>query len=206
MKKLFFAFLFIFYYTITTAQLDIDYGVKAGLNYNSNGDLNISGGLGGINQITDGQKEVGYHLGVYTQLNFAKFYVKPELVFSKTTSTYNRSFSSSSEFKLSTLELPILVGYKIVKPIGIYIGPSFQYILDNDFSSTFDLNIENDIVLGFNIGATLNVSKFGIDVRYTNGLSENLAVYFNDRIVDGLSYSLDTRSNQFIMSISYQIN
>ncbi len=206
MKKLFCLFVFIFsFITTVNAQLNINYGIKAGLNYNSNGDLNISGGLAGINEVSDSQNKVGYHIGGFTQLNFTKFYIRPELVYTRTKSTYNSAFSSF-EFKLSTLELPILVGYKIVKPISVYVGPSFQYILDSDFLPSFDLNIENNIVLGLNLGITLNISKFGIDLRYTNGLSENLAVYFNDLIADGLGYFIDTKSNQFIMSISYQIN
>jgi len=153
MKKLLYIFICIIPYTLINAQLDVDYGVKVGLNYNSNGDLNITGGLAGLTNQIKSEKEIGYHLGVYWQINFIKFYIKPELVFTKTVSTYNTAFSSPSEFTLSTLELPILVGYSIVKPISIYVGPSFQYILSNDFSSSFDLNIENDVVLGINIGA-----------------------------------------------------
>jgi len=206
MKKLFYLFIFIFSYTtIANAQLDINYGIKAGLNYNSNGDLSISGGLAGINESIDSQKEVGSHLGIYSQLNFNKFYVKPELVYTRTKSTYNGNFSSL-EFKLSTLELPVLIGYKVVKPISVYVGPSFQYILDTDFLPSFDLNIENDIVLRLNIGITLNISKFGIDLRYTTEISENLAVNFNNLPFDGLGYSIDTKSKQLVMSISYQIN
>jgi len=207
MKKLFCFFVFIFSYITVNAQLNINYGIKAGLNYNSNGDLKISGGLIGTSINSASQKEIGYHLGIYSQINFTKFYVRPELVYTRTKSTYNNSaFSSSLEFKLSTLEIPVLIGYKIVKPISVYVGPSFQYILDSDFLPSFDLNVENDIVLGLNLGITLNISKFGIDLRYTNGLSENLAVYFNDLPVDGLGYSIDTKSNQFVMSVSYQIN
>ncbi len=207
MKKLFYLFVIIFsYITTTNAQLNINYGIKTGLNYNSNGDLIISGGLTGLIKNSDSQKEIGYHLGVYTQINFTKFYVRPELVFTKTKSTYNRAFSSSVEFELSTLELPVLVGYSVIKPLSIYAGPSFQYILDSDFLPSFDLNIENNIVLGLNLGITLNISKFGIDFRYTTVLSENLAVYFNDIPFDGAGYSIDTKSKQFILSLSYQIN
>ena len=204
MKKLFYIFIFS-YTTVANAQFDINYGIKAGLNYSSNGDLSISGGLAGINESIDSQKEVGYHLGIYSQLNFTKFYVTPELVYTRTKSTYIGDFSSF-DFKLSTLELPVLIGYKIVKPINVYAGPSFQYILDTNFLPSFNLNIENDIVLKLNVGVTLNISKFGIDLRYTTGISENLAFNFNDLPVDGLGYSIDTKSNQLVMSISYQIN
>jgi len=204
MKKLLYIFICIIPHTLIIAQLDIDYGVKAGLNYNSNGDLNITGGLAGITKNIKSDKEVGYHFGVYTQLNFTKFYIKPELIYTKTKSSYSNN--TPSKFTLSTLELPILVGYSIIKPISIYVGPSFQYILSNDFSSNFDLNIENDVVLGINIGASVKVSKFGFDVRYTGGLSENLAVYFDDLPVDGMGYSIDTKPNQFILSVSFQVN
>ena len=107
---------------------------------------------------------------------------------------------------MSTIEIPMLVGFNIVKPLSVYIGPSFKYILDNEFSTDFDLNIENEVVLGLNIGVTLQLLKFGFDLRYNPGLSENLAIYTDDLPVDGLGYSIDTKSDQIIFSFSYQFN
>lgn len=206
MKKLLFIITLTLYSIAINAQLDINYGIKTGLNYNANGDLAISGGLAGLNEKVNSERDFGFHVGMYAQLNFTKLYVRPELVFTKTKSTYNNLFSPSSELTMSTIEIPMLVGFNIVKPLSVYIGPSFKYILDNEFSTDFDLNIENEVVLGLNIGVTLQLLKFGFDLRYNPGLSENLAIYTDDLPVDGLGYSIDTKSDQIIFSFSYQFN
>ena len=206
MKKLIFITILAFYSISINAQLDINYGLKTGLNYNVNGNLSISGGLAGFYEKVSSERDFGFHIGTYAQLNFTKLYVRPELVFTKTKSTYNHILSPASEFKLSMLEIPVLVGFRIMKPINLYIGPTFQYIIDNEFSTNFDLNLENDIVLGLNVGIALQLQKLGFDLRYSPGLSENLAVYLDEVPADGMGYSINTKSDQIIFSFSYQIN
>ena len=206
MKKLVFITILTIYSISINAQLDINFGLKTGLNYNVNGDLSIVGTIAGLNETVVSERDFGFHIGTYVQLNFTKLYVRPELVFTNTKSTYNHILSPASEFKLSMLEIPVLVGFRIIKPISLYIGPTFQYIIDNEFSTNFDLNLENDLVLGLNVGVAMQVRKFGFDLRYSPGLSENLAVYFDDLPVDGGGFSIDTKSDQIIFSFSYQIN
>ena len=206
MKKLICIVILTFYSISINAQLDIKYGLKTGLNYTVIGDLTISGGIAGFYEKVASERDFGFHAGLYSQFNFSKLYIRPELVFTKTSSTYNHILSPASEFKLSTLEIPVLVGFKIIKPISVYIGPTFQYILNNKFSNLFDLNIENDIVMGLNFGASIEYKKFGIDLRYSPRLSKNLAIYFNDLVADDFSYSINTKSDQIIFSFSYMLN
>ena len=206
MKKLLFITILTLSSIVINAQLDLNYGLKTGLNYNANSDLAISGGFAGLNEKVNSERDFGFHLGMYAQLNFTKLYVRPELVFTKTKSTYNNLFSPSSELKMSTIEIPMLVGFNIVKKLSVYIGPSFNYILDNEFSTDFDLNIENEVVLGLNVGVAMQLRKFGFDLRYSPGLSENLAVFTDDIPVDGYGFSINTKADQIIFSFSYQIN
>ena len=206
MKKLLFIAILTIYSISINAQLDINYGLKTGLNYNVNGNLSISGGFAGLYEKVSSERDFGFHAGMYAQLNFTKLYVRPELLFTKTKSTYNHLLSPASEFKLSMFEIPVLVGFRIIKPISLYIGPTFQYIIDNEFSTNFDLNIENDFILGLNVGIAMQLQKFGFDLRYSPGLSENLAVDTHYLHVDGFAYSINTKSDQIIFSFSYQIN
>lgn len=206
MKKLVFIAILAIYSISVNAQLDIKYGIKTGLNYTSYGNLSIYGGFAGLNEIVLSEQDFGFHVGAHAQYNFTKIYIRPELVFTKTKSTYSHIFSTSSEFKVSTLEIPVLVGFKIIKPISFYVGPTFQYILVNKFSSDFDLDLENNLVLGLNMGIGIQLQKLGFDLRYSPGLSENLAVFRDDLPVDGLAYSINTKSDQIIFSFSYQFN
>ena len=203
MKKLLLFFCF-FTFLISSAQLD--FGIKAGVNYNSFNDLNITGGSFGTNEFVDSKNSVGYHFGIFSQFNLTKFYVRTELIYVHNKGSFDSQFSNASNFDLSTLELPVLVGFNIIKPLSFYIGPSLIYSLDSNFSDFFDLTIENDLSVGFNIGANFVVDKFGIDLRYSSGFSENTASYLDDIPLDGNGYILDTRPSQFLLSLSYKIN
>ena len=216
MKKLIFITILTIYSISINAQLDINYGIKTGLNYNVNGNLSIYNGWDyGFYENVSSERDFGFHVGMYAQLNFTKLYVRPELLFTKTKSTYNFFALPDSEFKLSMYEIPVLVGFRIIKPISLYIGPTFQFITDYDYQYeknsiggpySLELNLENDFVLGLNVGIALQLKNFGFDFRYSRGLSENLAVDFHRYHADGYGYSFDTKSDQIIFSFSYQIN
>ncbi len=203
MKKLL-LFVFFFSFLISTAQLD--FGIKAGVNYNNFNSLNITGGSIGINEFVNSKNSIGYNIGIFSQFNFTKFYVRPELLYVQNKGSFDSQFSNDSDFKLSTLELPVLIGFNIIKPLNLYIGPSLIYNLDSDFSEFFDLTFENDLTIGYNIGASFIINKFGVDIRYSSGFSENVASYLDDIPLDGNGYVIDTRSSQFLLSLSYQLN
>ncbi len=205
MKKIIFILLLVGSSHLMNAQIDLDYGFKGGLNYNANGDLNITGGFGGFNEDVDSKSEIGYHLGIFTQLNFDKFYLRPELVYSKTKSSYEHQTLQETDFKLITLDVPILLGYKLIKPVSIFAGSYFQYIFYTDFSETFDLELEKDMAIGLSFGAAVQIDRLGFDIRYNTGLSKNSASYTDDLPVDGLAYAIDTKSKQLILSVFFQL-
>ncbi|MCF6279608.1 MAG: PorT family protein [Flavobacteriaceae bacterium] len=170
------------------------FGVKGGLNFNSNGDLTeiISQT---VTNVTNPDTKIGYHIGAFYQSKGNSFYVRPELIYTKTKSDYN-----GADFDMSKLDMPVLVGYKIIKPLSIFAGPAFQYILNTDLDGVNLNDVKNDFTIGVNIGAAVEFGKFGIDVRYEKGLSENLANFTGVNV-----NRLDTRPNQFVVSMSLKL-
>jgi len=205
MKKIILIFLLVVASNLLKAQIDLDYGFKGGLNYNANGDLNITGGFGGFNEDVNSNSEIGYHLGIFTKINFDKFYLRPELVYTKTKSSYEHQTLQETDFKLTTLDIPILLGYELIKPVSVFAGPYFQYIFYTDFSDAFDLELEKDIGVGLSFGAAVQIDRLGFDIRYNTGLSKNSASYTDDLPVDGLAYAIDTKSKQLILSVFFQL-
>ena len=195
-----------FSFLSVNAQTKFEYGVKAGLNYNSIDDLTIFGGLAGFSQRVKSESDLGFHFGVFSQINFTKLYLRTELIYVQNKSRYNENFTSTSKLKLSTLELPVLAGFKIIKPLSFYAGPSLIYNIDGNFSDFLDLELDKRISLGINIGSAFEINKFRIDLRYTKGIAENIAINFDAQIQDGLGYSVDTKPNQFLLSLTYRIN
>ena len=135
----------VFLFAIQTAFSQLSWGVKGGLNFNSNGDITYE-----IADIIEGGVEsasgVGYHAGIYMKAKATRLYVKPELLFTHTESDYK-----SAKFSMNKIDLPINIGFKIFGPISIYAGPSFQYILDSKLEETSLREIDKDISVGGNV-------------------------------------------------------
>ena len=177
------------------AQTGSGFGLKGGVNYAGNGDFFDSA----ENTIQSPDKNIGYHLGVFGQLG-NRVYVRPELVYTSTTSGYNKG-----DLKLNKLDAPVLVGIKVIGPLHIFAGPAFQYILNSKFDGVTIDNIENDFTVGLNIGAGVNFGKFGLDVRYERGLSTNELNFVNSNIGTLNGDRVDTRPDQIILSLSLKL-
>ena len=171
--------------TITISQTDTNFGIKGGLNYNANGNYFESAS----DTYENPDRNIGYHLGVFGKFGDS-FYFRPELVYTATKSEYD-----SGDFDMKKLDGPLLIGVKVLGPISVFGGPSFQYILDSEFENVNIDNIKNDFSIGLNFGIALNFENFGLDLRYERGFSENEANFLeiNDR--------LDTRPDQLIFSL-----
>jgi len=176
------------------AQSNSGYGVKAGLNYNGNGDYFQSISANAQNP----DRNVGFHLGVFGKIG-NRVYFKPELVYTSTKSDYQ-----SQDYAMKKLDAPLLVGAKVIGPLSVFGGPALQYILDSDFDGINVNDIENDFSVGFNFGIAANFEGFGVDLRYERGFSENEASFLSNNGID--NSRLDTRPDQLILSLSLPLN
>ncbi len=182
---------------ISFAQTDSSFGVKAGLNYNANGDYFESASTVARNP----DRNVGYHIGLFGQFG-SSIYLRPELVYTSISSDYD-----NDDFKMQKLDLPLLIGAKIIGPLHVFAGPAFQYILDTEYDGITISDIKNDFTVGLNIGAGINLGKLGIDLRYERGFSDNEARFINTNIIPNPSTNdrIDTRPDQLILSFSLKL-
>ena len=93
--KILFSFLILVFSHVTHAQ----WGIKAGINYNSNGELkeipdNAENIIHG-----SGDKSAGYHIGIIRKIDLPIMFIKPELVYTKTKSSYD----NEGDFEMSKL-------------------------------------------------------------------------------------------------------
>jgi len=182
--------------TIAFAQTDSKFGIKAGLNYNANGNYFESASTAA----KDPTRNVGYHIGFFGQIGNS-VYLRPELVYTSTKSDYD-----NDDFKMQKLDLPLLLGTKVIGPLHVFAGPAFQYILDTKFDDITISDIKNDFTVGVHIGAGLNLGKLGIDLRYERGFSDNEATFINTNIPSlGENSRIDTRPDQLILSFSLKL-
>lgn len=192
-KNLFILAVFLFS-IIVTSNAQINWGIKGGLNYNSNGNL-ISESE---NIIINPDSNTGYHFGVFA-ITSGKIFIRPELVFTHTKSIYEAN-DLKADFKMDKIDLPILVGLKIIGPLNIFIGPSIQYIINTDLEETDLGDVEKNITVGGVVGVGIQLGNLGVDLKYERGLSSNEAEFIGITDIG----RIDTRPKQIIASVSYK--
>lgn len=185
------------------ANAQSGFGVKAGLSYNTTGELKEFINETGSIIDNKGNGKSGYNVGIYGKLGMGPIFLRPELVYTKTTSEYILN-SESVDYKMARLDMPVLIGIKLMGPLNVFAGPAFQYVLDNDFKGLEFNSIENDFTVGLNLGASLELGRLGIDVRYERGFSQN-EVEFSG-VGPNVIYRLDSRPEQIIFGLSYQLS
>mgnify|MGYP000226589484 CR=1 FL=1 len=185
-------------FLFVSASCFAQFGVKGGLNFNSNGELREVLTVGENILEDKGDAKIGYHVGAYYEINFSKLYLRPEIVYTKTKSEYN-----SNAYDMSKIDVPVLVGIDVIGPLSIFAGPAFQYTLDNDFENNTISDVKNDITVGFNFGAAVKIGNIGLDVRYERGFSENEASILGENNIE--IGTLDSRPSQIIFSLSLRL-
>lgn len=191
--------------TTQYCQAQLQFGVKAGVNYNSDSFSDVS------NDVLNGaETRTGYHAGIWfrAKLPIVGLYLRPEIVYTELSNdvTYNNpiSLAKTTDYKFRKIDVPVLVGKKIFGVGNIFAGPSFQYILSSDFG--FDDLTEvstNDFSLGVQLGAGIEFGKLGIDIRWERGLSKNETKFVDNNV--NTSVNFDTRVNQIIFGVSYRL-
>ncbi|MFD1096585.1 outer membrane beta-barrel protein [Salegentibacter chungangensis] len=198
MKKLMLMALLITGATMTAQNAE--FGLKGGLNYGATGDYeNVNDGAADFQRsFEEGENKTGYHLGAYGKFELLGIFIQPELMYTSLKTEY-----TNFEYKLNKIDAPVLVGLNVLGPLNIKAGPSFQYVLNNDIDNEdYSVgDVADDITVGYQLGAGVDLGRLGFDVRYEGAFSENTA------FVDTASeqFTLDSRPSQWILSLSYKL-
>ncbi|MDG2492405.1 MAG: outer membrane beta-barrel protein [Flavobacteriaceae bacterium] len=196
-KKLTKSFTLIALFISSLNYAQFEFGVKAGLNYDSLGDVNYTE-FSETNLSAGSQ--TGYHIGIYSKIDLLLFYLRPEIQFTKINSSVQ-----NTDIGISKIEAPVLLGYKILGPLSVFAGPSFQYILDEDVEGIELTEVEENFTIGLQIGTRLNLGRFGLGIRYERGFTDNDIKILGINGVDIDQGRIDARPNQFIVSASYEL-
>ena len=181
--------------TTTVLGQSAKLGIKGGLNFGTSGDITTIS-----NESFSAENRAGFHVGLLGQFKFSGIFIQPEVVFTQLSSEFTNGIDSN--FNVSQLDIPILVGFDIVGPLNIKAGPAFQVQLDNEFEID-EISVsdpENSLTIGYQIGAGLQLGRLGIDLRYESAFSENNALLTEDVLALA---SIDTRPSVWLLSLSY---
>ncbi|MDC3285051.1 PorT family protein [Flavobacteriaceae bacterium] len=206
MKKIIFA---CFLLTLVTknSQAQLQFGLKGGVNYNSDSFESVS------NDVLNGAKtKTGIHTGLWlrAKLPVIGFYIRPEIVYTELNNSvnYESPFSApkTTDFKFRKIDVPVLIGKKFLGIGNVFAGPSFQYILSSDFELNDLREVSTEsFSLGIQLGAGIELGRLGIDLRWERGLSKTETVFVDNTIFDS-NFNFDKRVSQIIFGISYKLS
>lgn len=206
--------LFVFFIStlfFSTANAQVKFGIKTGISTIDlqPKDLSIS------NQNNDTQlglalvkANYGVHFGAFTQIQFKKFIIQPEVLFNSNkfeyqledfadSDTYNQLFSETYRH----LDIPILFGYK-GNFLRLQAGPVGHLFLNNSSELT-DVAAYNEhfkkMTYGWQANLGIDIWKFMLDFRYEGNFNK-FGDHFN---FFGQQYNFDDRAGRFMASIGF---
>jgi len=206
--------------SITYAQLN--FGIKAGYN-SSISPKNISSVTSGSYNLNSVNSELsnGFQAGVFFRLGFNKMYFQPEFLYNMGKKNYTMTLQDDvhgdlqidKRVKISTLEVPLLLGYKILdlKLVNVraFAGPKLSFNAGSSLdynvlvanNGTFDKkSLISDIKaaqLGLEAGIGVDVLMFTLDARY-NLIGDMYHTKMNDITLDKIS------ANTFVISLGWK--
>lgn len=214
MKKTILCLLFISFSIVGFSQ-DVSYGLKAGLNITQGGQITgSSSGVGNWDETLTGTGKTGYHGGAYVQVNFGKFFLRPEIVYTSVGLDFEFP-SRTSTYGVQKVDLPLLFGYNIWGPLDLYAGPIYSSILDGSLAGDREEEpiVIQDTPIHAQIGAKAEFGRFGLDLRYEYNRSgteiQDVRRLFTRGGSEGYGVNYvhfdDTRINQVIVSLTFKI-
>lgn len=201
MKKVILMMLIAFAISETT-NAQVDFGIKGGVNYNNNGDATFS--TAGNDVLEGAESKSGYHAGIWfrAKLPIIGLYVRPEIVFTQIKNEYLYK-NISEDYAFKKIDVPVLLGKKVLGFGNIFVGPSFQYILEDEFSfSTLSTDDFDKFSVGLQMGFGVEFGPLGVDVRWERGLTNTEAKFVETNTTN---ISIDNRTNQIIIGLSIKL-
>lgn len=186
-----FAFLCILLMTTfaVSAQSPLNLGIKAGFNTSK-----ITTDLGDFdeNNITN------FVAGAFARVNVKSFYLQPEAYFSSKGGDL-KDLTSKNSFDLKTIDVPVLLGYKIINKglinLRVNTGPVFSFVTSKDANvadePAFGSGKLKDSIFGWQYGAGLDLLFFSLDLRMENSFGD---------IYSGHS---DEKSKMFMVTLGF---
>lgn len=187
LKSTLFLLAFMMMVQLVNAQTGSGFGIKGGLNYNSNGKyFKDAEAIWG-----DPLNNLGYHLGFFGKVNLGPVFLRPELNYTQLNSEVN-----SNKLRTQRLDAPILVGLNLLGSlISVSAGPSIHYYLEDDLRN-YDFEKFN---AGYQFGIGLNLGRAGLDLRYERVLNGQTIEI--DNVFTGQG---DFRFQQLMLGLSWK--
>lgn len=157
--------------TVSAQQLGVDWGVIAGMNM---ADYKITE----VNQSTrweDVRNEVGFQVGLMSSIDVWRLSIEPQLLYVRNKVNLTKDGQTTS-IKGNSLDVPILVAFRLMGPVRLMAGPVFTVLNDN--TGLKDISIQQlRSTCSYAVGIEARfLEKVRIDLRYNGQFKQKETV------------------------------
>ncbi|CAM1362249.1 Outer membrane protein beta-barrel domain-containing protein [Tenacibaculum sediminilitoris] len=184
-------------------QSQIQGGIKAGINYNSDSFADVKDDV-----LSGAESKMGFHAGAWLRIKLPAtgLYIRPELVYTQLSNKVSYEpagfVAKTTTYEVQKIDVPVLLGLNFLEIGHVFAGPSFQYILDAGFDIEDLKQVNSDgFSVGLQLGAGVELGKLGVDVRWERALSDTEANFIDSNVGN---VNFGTRVNQIILGLSYR--
>ncbi|MGW1455190.1 outer membrane beta-barrel protein [Salegentibacter agarivorans] len=201
----------IFCVSFTQAQ-EYSFGIKGGGNYATTAGTITGEPAGGFfGGTVEAESKIGFHAGVFFELRFGKFFVRPEVMYN----TIETEFAfprQPSIYAVEKLSIPLLFGYNVWGPIDVYAGPAYQNILNASLEGSEPESktiVVQNTPLAAQVGMKASLGRFEVGIRYDRSLASEETDSSLD--INNGNYGInrapfnDMRLHQVLVSLSFKI-
>lgn len=208
----YFLLIFISIFSLSFAQAqEYSFGIKGGGNYVMGGELTgLDSGEGFNSDTFNAESQFGFHAGIFFELNFGKFFVRPEVIYNSMETEFAFPVQNST-YAVEKLSIPLLFGYNVWGPVDVYAGPAYQNIMNATLQGTEPINqtiVAQNTPLAAQAGVKVGFGRFEVDLRYDRSLAsaetQTIDINNGNYGVNRADFT-DTRLNQIMLSLSFKI-
>src|ERR1051326_4009085 len=160
----------------TSLRAQVTGGLAAGVSY---GSIRITDPGSAFNNAIEGKGIRGFEAGFFLKAKAGPVYVKPMALYnfrtgSVTYTTANGaegSSSSTANFSLHKIAVPVMLGFHIIGPLVIEGGPTFNYIASITEHYGDQTVALGNSGLGYRVGAGLDFDNVLIHLSYDGAAS-----------------------------------
>lgn len=167
-----------------SAQGDkFEIGLKAGVNLS-----HIRGEGGGSFQSfweDEATRTTGFTGGVYARIGDG-FFIQPELLISQKGGNFVDIVGIERSFKQTYLDVPILVGARVLNTVRVNAGPVATFLINRDDSFLQQIGISQEdgfrkALLGYQAGVGFDIKKIRVDLRYEGNINDVFNIDYNNQ-------------------------
>jgi hypothetical protein len=116
-----------------------------------------------------GNNIMGFEGGLFERINLGPIFIKPMLLASYqggTATYYNNDGSfNNAKFDYGDIEVPVLLGLKILGPLRIEAGPVYNWVYTANYNNDNSIKM-NPSGLGYRAGANIELGIINLGVAY----------------------------------------